>query len=72
MGQVTLTRLLARFVHDLSPRELPAAVLETAKDRILDALSTSFAGHALPWSQMAVALVKNARGNATIVAHPLC
>ena len=69
MGSGSLSRDLARFVNSLSYEILPEEVVEQAKLRILDALSCSFAGRDQPWSRIAVDLVRNNRGDATIISY---
>ncbi len=69
MGSGSLSRDLARFINSLSYEVLPEEVVEQAKLRILDALSCSFAGRDRPWSRIAVDLVKNNRGDATIISY---
>ncbi len=69
MEQVSLSRALARFIAGLSYKDLPPQVIERGKTRILDALSSCFAGRDLPWSQIAAKLVENSKGRSTILGY---
>ncbi len=67
MGKGSITRELAAFIHRLSPQELPPGVLERAKIRILDGLSTGIAGIGLPVPSVALEAMKNHPGQATVL-----
>lgn len=69
MQQVSLTRALARLIVGFSYKDLPPQVSERGKTRILDALGSSFAGRDLPWSQIAVKLVENSKGESTVFGY---
>jgi 2-methylcitrate dehydratase PrpD len=69
MESIAIT--LSRFIHKLSYSDLKDNVKEVAKTRILDTLSSSFAGRDLPHSRTALQVVKDSKGNSTIFAHEL-
>jgi 2-methylcitrate dehydratase PrpD len=62
-----IIRILGKFVHDLKYEDLPEAIQDLAKTRVLDALSAAYAGRNLPHSQTAVKIVKKSPGNSTLV-----
>ncbi len=62
-------RVLATFAHRLSYEDLPDEVRELAKTRILDALSSAFAGLDLPHSRIAIEAVRNSKGASTVFGH---
>ncbi len=65
----SISQKLAQFVHRLSYDALPKDVVEAAKTRILDSLSTSLAGYNLPSGQIALAVVKDSKGPATVIGQ---
>ena len=69
MERMTLSRTLARFIEGFSYQELPKQVIERGKTRILDALSSCFAGRDLPWSQIAVKIAEDSKGGSTIFGY---
>jgi 2-methylcitrate dehydratase PrpD len=64
------TREFGRFLADLSYEDLPAAVVEMAKSRMLDALSVSFNGKNLPHCQVALRSISGSKGACTIFGEP--
>lgn len=68
-GSPSISRQLAQFIHKLSFDGLPPHLIEKAKSRILDALSTAIAGRGLPVPTVALELVRNHKGRATIFGH---
>ncbi len=64
-----LTREFGRFLVNLSYEDLPAAVLEMAKSRILDALSVSYNGKTLPHCQVALRSSSGSKGACTILGE---
>ena len=48
----TAAQVLAKFAADLSFDEIPAAVVERAKDCIIDTVAAATCGSQLPWSRM--------------------
>jgi 2-methylcitrate dehydratase PrpD len=71
MKAQSLSRNLAKFIHGLSFHDLPSNVIERAKDRILDILATAAAGRNSPFYPVGLELVRNGRGNATVLFHNL-
>lgn len=69
MGSPTISEQLAKFTHSLSFQDLPGEVIDKAKNRLLDALSTAIAGRDLPVPAVALDCVRRNRGRATIFAH---
>ena len=65
--QGPIIRILGKFVHDLKYEDLPEAIQELAKTRILDALSAAYAGRNLPHSQTALRIVKKSPGKSTLM-----
>lgn len=51
------TRLLARFVSNLTYNELPKEVIAHAKTCVLDALGSIYLGSTLPWGEIIIAYV---------------
>lgn len=66
----TITRELANFIYSLSIQNLPPGILEKAKICLLDGLSTGLAGRGLPVPSVALAVVKNTPGQATVLGYP--
>jgi 2-methylcitrate dehydratase PrpD len=64
-----LTRGFGRLLVNLSYEDLPAAVLEMAKSRILDALSVSYNGKTLPHCQVALRSIRGSKGACTILGE---
>ncbi len=66
-GEKGITESLASYVQSLSFEDLPGAIVHKCKLCVLHALACSFAGHHFPWSQTAVALLRdlNVTGKAT-------
>jgi 2-methylcitrate dehydratase PrpD len=62
---------LAKFVYRLSFGELPQEVVERTKSLILDALSAAIAGHDSNHTKIALGIVKDNKGNATVFGHGL-
>ena len=69
MNPVSISRQLARFVSGLSFQELPQEVVTRAKTLILDALGTAIAGRNLPFSALALRVVKENKGSATVLTY---
>jgi 2-methylcitrate dehydratase PrpD len=67
----TLTETLAAFIHDLKYEDLPEKVKEIARHRILDALSSAYAGSNLQHSQTAAAIASNNPGNISVWGYGL-
>jgi 2-methylcitrate dehydratase PrpD len=65
----TVARGLARYIEGLSYENVPEDVVTLAKGRILDAIGACIAGKELPWSKMALAVVQDSRGEATIIGQ---
>src|ERR1041385_1779431 len=67
------TRSLAQFAVDLRHSDLPAAVVDRAKELALHAWGVQLAGSTLPWSQMAYRYVQSQGGAAqsTVVNYGL-
>jgi 2-methylcitrate dehydratase PrpD len=65
----TVSQQLAEFIHATSFSDLPLAVVEMAKSRVLDSLATAIASRGLPVPKVALEFVKNNRGEATIFGH---
>ncbi len=66
------TKKLAKFVSELTFRDLPKNVIDKAKELILDQLGCQLAGSTLPWSKPAyeyVAEYKVAREESTVVNY---
>jgi 2-methylcitrate dehydratase PrpD len=63
------TQRLARFAVDLKYRDIPAPVIERAKDCILDTLAVCLYGSTKPWSQTVSEFVRDAGlpGRSTVV-----
>ena len=68
MTQKTVSEKLAKFIHDLTYKDIPQKVKELAKLRVLDALSCAVAGHDLPHSKIASKVARTSSGNSTIIA----
>ncbi|MFG1397295.1 MmgE/PrpD family protein [Roseixanthobacter pseudopolyaromaticivorans] len=64
---LTVSQRLAAFTHGLRFEDLPADVVEQAKDRLLDSLSTGIAAHGLPVPNVAMAIALGNQGPATII-----
>jgi 2-methylcitrate dehydratase PrpD len=64
------SREFGKFLADLSYEDLPAAVVEMAKSRMLDALSVSFNGKNLPHCQVALRSISGSKGACTIFGEP--
>ncbi|MFC1916530.1 MmgE/PrpD family protein [Chloroflexota bacterium] len=62
----SITKILAKFIHNLNYDDLPEGVTELAKTRILDALSSAYAGRDLPHSRTAKEIAKRSHGDSTI------
>ncbi len=67
----TVSKQLADFIHDTSFEDLPPQVVEQAKSRVLDCLSTAIAARGLPIPQLALRFVEANRGEATIFGSEL-
>ena len=65
----TVARGLARYIEGLSYENVPEDVVTLAKGRILDAIGACIAGKELPWSKMALAVVQDSLGEATIIGQ---
>jgi 2-methylcitrate dehydratase PrpD len=63
----SIAKVLAKFVCDLSYKDLSKNVSEMAKTRILDFLSSCFAATSLALYQMALAVVKDSVGETTVI-----
>jgi 2-methylcitrate dehydratase PrpD len=63
-----LTQTLAEWLHGLTYEDLPEAVINLAKNRILHSLSSAYYGRNLPSARTAIAIAKNNPGNATVWA----
>ncbi len=69
MARESIIRSLAQFVQSISYQTLPNVVTDRAKNLILDAVGTALLGRDMPCSRIALELVKNSMGNATILGH---
>lgn len=69
MNSHSMNRELARFVCNLSLQDLPEEVITRGKTLVLDALGTAIAGRNLPFSALALKVVKGNKGSATIFTH---
>jgi 2-methylcitrate dehydratase PrpD len=67
----TVSQQLAEFIHTTSFGDLPPAVVEMAKSRVLDSLATAIASRDLPVPKVALHFVNGSRGEATIFGHAL-
>lgn len=67
-----IARVLARFIDGLGYEHLPEEIIPLAKARVLDSLGACIAGKDLPWSQMALSVVQDSQGEATIVGQDRC
>lgn len=67
---VSLSRRLAREVRRLTPRDLPAAVIDKVKIGLLDMLSCAFEARDLPWGCQAIQMASRSRGPASIIGTP--
>lgn len=65
----TVSQQLAEFVHTTTFDDLPPAIIEKAKSRVLDSLATAIASRSLPVPGVALEFVKKNRGEATIFGH---
>jgi 2-methylcitrate dehydratase PrpD len=65
----TVSQQLAEFIYATSFGDLPPAIVEMAKSRVLDSLATAIASRNLPVPGVARQFVKNNRGEATIFGH---
>jgi 2-methylcitrate dehydratase PrpD len=65
----TVARQWAAFIHDTHFHHLPAAGVEQAKSRLLDALATAVAARDLPVPAVALRFVRANRGPATVIGH---
>ena len=67
----SMSRQLAKFVHELSFNDLPPKVVDKAKAVTLHALATGLVGYTLPEAQHSIQLIKKeesvARGGSTIL-----
>lgn len=63
------TRQLAEYAAAVRYQDLPAAVVQRAKDALADTIAAVLFGHDLPWSRMIVGYVKKlgARGKSRIL-----
>src|ERR1043165_3953022 len=63
------TQRLARFALELEYKNIPAAVIDRAKDCILDTLAVSLYGSTKPWSRTVVDFVRDSgnRGGASVL-----
>lgn len=66
----TVSGRLADFIHATSFAELPAAVVASAKMRLLDCLGTALAARGLHVPGVALAFVKGNEGPASIIGYP--
>jgi 2-methylcitrate dehydratase PrpD len=69
METPSISRRLAKFIKTISFEELPKDVIERTKILILDALSTTIAGHNSTYVKIGLELVKNNKGNTTIFTY---
>lgn len=60
---------LAHFIHGLRLEALPSSVVECAKIRLLDCLATSLPARGMKVPELARALVRGGRGEATVIGH---
>jgi 2-methylcitrate dehydratase PrpD len=67
------TRQLAEYAAKVRYADLPAPVVQRAKDVIADTIATILFGHDLPWSRMIIAYAENmgTRGKARILGPGL-
>jgi 2-methylcitrate dehydratase PrpD len=56
------SRVYAKFVSELSYKDLSEAVVEKAKMHFLDALGNILGAYEMPWSQMVIKVVKQMQG----------
>jgi 2-methylcitrate dehydratase PrpD len=68
-----LTQKLAEFVVKTNVRDIPPAVLDGARDALIDTIGCALAGSLEPISEIATQWVREtgARGQATLFGHPL-
>jgi len=71
MSKNTVTEILGVYIEKMSSDTLPAVVKERAKDRLLDALATAYAGQALPFFKIGCEAVKGSKGESTVLTSPL-
>jgi 2-methylcitrate dehydratase PrpD len=69
MSSQTISGQLADFIHRVSFDDLPRPVVETAKVRVLDCLSTGIAAHGLHVPSVALAFVKGNSGPSTVIGE---
>src|SRR5208282_4901999 len=65
----TISQQLAEFIHATSFADLPPAIVEKAKSRVLDSVATAIASHTLPVPCVALQFVQENHGEATIIGH---
>jgi 2-methylcitrate dehydratase PrpD len=70
---MTATKRLAAFALDLDYRQIPAAVIDRAKDCILDTLAVSLYGSTKPWSRTVVDFIRESgnRGESSVLGTNL-
>ena len=71
MEKESITKVLAKFVHNMSYEKLPDDVTHRAKNLLLDALGATIYGRDTTCPQIALELIKNNKGNATVIGHDL-
>lgn len=71
MQTQTVSRQLAEFIQTTSFENLPPAVIEKTKARVLDSLSTAIAARDLPIPCLARKFVQASRGEATVFANAM-
>ncbi|TFH15579.1 MmgE/PrpD family protein, partial [Candidatus Bathyarchaeota archaeon] len=59
---VEYSRILSKYVVNLSYADLPDPVVEKAKLHLLDALGNILGAYEMPWSQMVITVVKQMKG----------
>ncbi|MBE0634355.1 MmgE/PrpD family protein [Candidatus Bathyarchaeota archaeon] len=59
---VEYSRILSKYVVNLSYADLPDPVVEKAKLHLLDALGNILGAYDMPWSQMVITVVKQMKG----------
>jgi len=69
MSFSSVSKRLADFVYSTTFDDLPPNVVEQAKGRVLDSLSTAIASRSLPIPTLALSFVQANRGEATIFAN---
>jgi 2-methylcitrate dehydratase PrpD len=68
----TAAQVLAKFAAELTFEEIPSAVIERAKDCIIDTVAAATCGSKLPWSRIAMdyAIRYGSGGPCTIIGNP--